>query len=72
MLIKECPNCKGELDYSMSEINLIPNTNPQESEIEGVCPNCESIVFIKFRAYGYKVVKLDELLEAEEKKLIKI
>ncbi len=66
----KCKECgKGEYDYSMSDIHLIPNTQPQEAGIEGICSECSSHIYIKFRAYQEEITPLDDFMEAGEKKV---
>lgn len=56
-MIKKCPKCENDIDYSMSEIHLIPDIDPAECEKEGVCGECGLIVYIKFKEYTYEIVK---------------
>jgi uncharacterized protein (DUF983 family) len=70
-MITKCPKCKeGKIDYSMSELHLINDSNPQEAGIEGLCSECQAHIYVKFKEFQYEVTEFDDLLEEEEKKEI--
>lgn len=69
MLITECKKCNGEVEY-LSEMYLIPNTNPPEAGFEGVCLSCGATYYHKFRQYETEISSLDE--PEEEKEVIPI
>jgi hypothetical protein len=54
MLITECKRCKGKIEY-LSEMHLIPNTNPPEAGFEGVCIRCSTIYYHKFKQYDTEI-----------------
>lgn len=58
-LPKKCPKCNKKLEY-ISDVHLIPNTDPQESIMEGACFNCNSIVHTKFKAYEIQLITFDK------------
>ncbi len=70
--IKKCPICKkGEVDYSMSEVHLIPETTPQETGFEGICSECSSHFYLKFKLYQVDVTIYDEFMNEVDKKVYK-
>ena len=71
-MIHKCIKCKGEIDYSMSDVHLIPKTEPQEAGIEGLCLQCGTHVYIKFREFQYEVTQFDDLMNEGEKEIINI
>jgi hypothetical protein len=56
-MLKKCPKCDGELDFSLSEINIIPDTNPQKASLDGICRDCFSCVSINFIENGYDIIE---------------
>jgi hypothetical protein len=72
-MIKKCQICKeGEIDYSMSEIYLIPETNPQEAGFEGLCSKCSSHFYFKFKLYQVDITIFNDFMEEKDKKTILI
>jgi len=54
-MIRNC-KCGGKVEY-LSELHLIPNTNPQEAGFEGVCLKCSSMYYLKFKSYEYEMTE---------------
>lgn len=71
-MIEKCSFCGNKIDYSMSDVHLIPETNPQETGIEGICSKCMSHVYVKFRAFEAEITKFDEFMNEKEKEVIKL
>lgn len=70
-MVKTCPKCnKGEIDYSMSEVHLIPKTEPQEAGIEGLCSECQTHVYVKFKEYETELTLFDDFMNEDEKEII--
>lgn len=57
MLIIECTKCKGEVEY-LSEMHLIPKTDPPEAGFEGVCLSCGATYYHKFKQYETEISSL--------------
>ena len=73
-MINQCIKCKkGNVDYSMSDIQPIYKTTPQEVGIEGICLECSTHYYLKFKHYETEVTQFDSIIEENEKKeVIKI
>ena len=59
-MIEKCPNCGTKINYNLSEIQLIPDTNPQEAGIQSMCSHCNTEIYIKFRQYEEEITEFDE------------
>jgi hypothetical protein len=71
-LIKQCPKCKkGEIDYSLSDIYFIENTEPQEAGLEGICSECSTHIYVKFRHYESEITPFNDFMDEQEKEVIK-
>lgn len=57
-MIRDC-KCGGRIEY-LSELHLIPKTNPQEAGFEGVCLKCSSMYYLKFKSYEYEKMKFED------------
>lgn len=55
---EKCPICNSAIDY-LSEVHLCPDTNPQETGIEGVCCKCGAILYSKFKMYETELIIFD-------------
>ena len=63
-MLNRCTSCKkGEVDYSLSEVYLIPDTNPQQTGIEGICMTCSTHFFVKFKEFKTEVTEFNDLME---------
>jgi hypothetical protein len=71
MLITECTRCGGEVEY-LSEMHLIPKTDPPEAGFEGVCLDCNATYYHKFRQYETEISNLDYPEENQQKEVIKL
>lgn len=72
-MVKQCPKCKqGEIDYSLSEVHLIPETEPQEAGIEGLCDNCQTHIYLKFKHYESELTPFNDFMDEEEKEIITV
>lgn len=58
-LPKKCPTCKNELEY-ISDMHLIPDTNPQQAGIENICGNCNSVIYIRFKIFKIELTAFGE------------
>lgn len=69
MLITNCSKCKnGKVEY-LSEMYIIPDTNPPEAGFEGVCLKCGATYYHKFRQYETEVSNLNT---NDQKEVIKL
>jgi hypothetical protein len=68
-MITKCTKCnKGKVEY-LSELHMIPNTNPQEAGFEGICLNCSAHYYHKFKQYETEITELDDFLEEQDKEI---
>ena len=52
-------HCGGEVDFSFADI-LFTNQDKSECGIEGLCRNCYSTVFVKYKATNIEITNLEQ------------
>ena len=71
-MIDKCKKCNGNVDFLMSDIYFINNTKPQQVGIEGICIDCSTHYFIKFKAFECEITNFKDFTGEEEKEVIQI
>jgi len=70
--MKLCPLCKSEINFDLSEVHLIPSTDPMEAGYEGICENCCSHVYLRFKLHKIEVIEFDDLMEEKSSKVFNV
>ncbi len=71
LMIKKCPECeKGNIDFSLSEVHLIPDTDPQQAGIEGICKECQTNIYVRFEETQYEIMNMDDFMNDSEGRIV--
>ena len=59
MLTTKCSKCESKVEY-LSELHLIPDTDPPEAGFEGMCVSCFTVYYHRFKQYDTEIIKIEE------------